>query len=236
MREDEKFVIESVAAFYSGNWRRGENPPDAYIDIGGRAIAVEISRLTQHVTTDSGTRERLSDDQTAVRLARELDEQLKHLVPDGTTVGIRLYPPILKMRKTKAELARNIISLINGNPSNGTELKLKIFDNDILVYVNQHGDPKFKKISAIIFNPHSSPDILKNATYALEDRIKTKTTKCLTLENKTIWLALLNGYWLADADTYHLAMKEISVPHAFEKIIVISDDGSLTILYERTQG
>jgi len=59
MREDEKFVIESVARAYSGDWKPGADPPDAYLTIADRTIAVEISTLTQHVTDDRGTRPRL---------------------------------------------------------------------------------------------------------------------------------------------------------------------------------
>jgi hypothetical protein len=60
MRQDEKFVIESIATAYSGDWKPGEDPPDAYLIVADRPVAVEISTLTQHVTDDRGTRPRLS--------------------------------------------------------------------------------------------------------------------------------------------------------------------------------
>ena len=46
LRDDEEFVITSVAKEFSGTWRPGENPPDAYLSIGTREIAVEISTLS----------------------------------------------------------------------------------------------------------------------------------------------------------------------------------------------
>jgi hypothetical protein len=67
MRKDEKFVIEALSAYCSGKWRPGENPPDAYLDTGDAVIAVEISTLSQQVTSDVGTHPRLSDDETGVR-------------------------------------------------------------------------------------------------------------------------------------------------------------------------
>lgn len=33
MRKDEGFVIESIATAYSGDWKPGTNPPDAYVRI-----------------------------------------------------------------------------------------------------------------------------------------------------------------------------------------------------------
>jgi hypothetical protein len=33
MRKDKGFVIESIATAYSGDWKPGGNPPDAYVRI-----------------------------------------------------------------------------------------------------------------------------------------------------------------------------------------------------------
>jgi hypothetical protein len=232
MRKDEEFVITAVASYCSGSWRTGEDPPDAYIDIGNSAIAVEISMLTQSVTTVDGTRARLSDDQTAICLAGELDTELKLLIPDGTTVGLRLCPPLVKFRKTKKQLAHRITALMRDSVADGTELKLTILDNDIELWVTRHGDPQYKKVSAIIYNRNSSPNILRNAAYALADRIGRKSLKCTPVKKRPLWLALLNDYWLADADTYSLAMTGISIAHPFEKILMVSGDGSVTVLYD----
>jgi hypothetical protein len=62
LRDDENFVITSLEKKFSGTWRPGEKnkSPDAYLSIGAREIAVEISRLTQRITDDRGTRPRLS--------------------------------------------------------------------------------------------------------------------------------------------------------------------------------
>jgi hypothetical protein len=62
LREDEQFVIASIARGLCATWRPGENPPDAYLTLNTGTVAVEISTLTQHVTDDKGTRPRLSDD------------------------------------------------------------------------------------------------------------------------------------------------------------------------------
>ena len=60
IRDDEQFVITSIADSLSAYWRPGENPPDAYL-IWVTTIPVEISTLTQYVTDVKGTRSRLSD-------------------------------------------------------------------------------------------------------------------------------------------------------------------------------
>ena len=47
LREDEEFVIASIARDLSAKWRPGENPPDAYLRLDAGTVAVEISTLTQ---------------------------------------------------------------------------------------------------------------------------------------------------------------------------------------------
>jgi hypothetical protein len=81
LRSDEEFAIRSVAAAVSGEWRPGENPPDAYLKIGEVTIAVEISTLTQHVSNErGGTHARFSEDVCATNLADRLDRELRDIM------------------------------------------------------------------------------------------------------------------------------------------------------------
>jgi hypothetical protein len=47
MREDEIFVMDTVSKMFSGKWGYGEDPPDAYLMVNDREIAVEISTLME---------------------------------------------------------------------------------------------------------------------------------------------------------------------------------------------
>lgn len=65
----------------------------------------------------------------------------------------------------------------------------------------------------------------------MEDRIKVKAQKCATLKFAgPIWLALLNDYFLTEADTYRYALKSITVVHPFQKVLLVSDRGAVDIL------
>jgi hypothetical protein len=87
--------------------------------------------------------------------------------------------------------------------------------------------PSGKKIVGIIANTNTSADIGLNARLVLEDRIYTKSEICSTLP-KPIWLAVLNDYWLADADTYAAASRQIKLAHCFERIFLVSIEGSVS--------
>jgi hypothetical protein len=233
LREDEEFVIASIASSLSGSWRPGENPPDAYLTLGAATVAVEISTLTQYVTDDKGTRSRLSDDIPTAAFADSLNDELQHLIPDGYTIGLVLSSPIFEHRKTKAQLAQIIRGHIADLQSLQIEHKIQINGNAITVFLEHHGETQLKKVSAIFMNRSSSPDILSNATKILEDRIVTKTKKCLHLLSRSpMWLALFNDYWLTDADTYRSALSRLTLQHPFQKILLVNGDGSVHNLYE----
>jgi hypothetical protein len=231
LRQDEEFVITSVAASYSATWRPGENPPDAYLIIGAAEIAVEISTLTQHVTDARGTRSRLTDDFATAKLANTLNEELKDLIPCGYTIGLVLSSPILKLRKTKTKLAEIIRAHAADLSILRHDHELEINGNKITVFLNHHGEPNHKKVSAAFMNRSSNPDILTNVKHILENRIVTKAKICGPL-SKPIWLALFNDYWLTEADTYRYALSQMSLEHPFQKILLVNGDKSVHVLFE----
>ena len=94
MRDDEEYVLKSVARFYSREWRPGEDPPDGYLTVANRTIAVEVSTLTQHITDHKGTRPRRSDDTQAIRLANELDLDFKAQIPTDKRVMAQTIEPL----------------------------------------------------------------------------------------------------------------------------------------------
>jgi hypothetical protein len=234
MRQEEEFVLKSLARLYSGQWRLGEDPPDGYLTLAGYTVAIEVSKLGQHVTDDKGTRPRLSDDIAAIRLANQLDAEFKSAIPINKRVMLILRPPIEEYRKTKAGLATEILSLVRGNPGpDRAERKTSIRGNNIEIYLDESDGNESKRIFAAVAHRTSSPNIVKNVLYILEDRIRVKGQKCAKLTfDGPIWLALLNEYFPSDVGTYRFAMKSVLVEHPFEKILLVSDDGSVIVLQD----
>jgi hypothetical protein len=232
MREDEEFVLNSIARFYSGKWSPGNDPPDGYLILSDRMIAVEVSTLVQHVTDDKGTRSRHSDDTPAIRLANELDSELKGRITAYKQVMLVLRSPINDYRKTKTALAAEILSLVEDNPGpNRAERKITLRGNHIEIYLDQTEGTESKKIVAAVMNPSSNLDILKNVVHILEDRIRVKAQKCANLSfDGPIWLALLNDYFPTDPDTYRFGLQSISIEHPFEQILLVSGSGSVDVL------
>jgi hypothetical protein len=233
LRFDEEFVIRSLAIHYSGDWEGGEKPPDAYLQMCDKLVAVEISTLTQNVSDGrGGSKPRLSEDSTATWLANELNAELQEKIPDGPLVIPTLASPILKARQVKTQLKDKIVGLISNLC--GIEVSEIILGNRIAVYVATNDRSSGKKVVGVITNQKSSSDIPQNTRQILEDRISVRAGKCYSSVFEGLkWLALFNDYWLADNDTYQQAIGSLSLNHPFEKILLVSGNGSVAVLHEK---
>ena len=92
--------------------------------------------------------------------------------------------------------------------------------------------PSGKKVIGVVANRNSSPDILANVQYILNDRINEKVKKCSKVEHRPLWHALFNDYWLAEPDSYEIAMDNLSIKHPFEKICLVLGSKEVHTLYE----
>ena len=235
LRQDEEFVIGAVAGVLSGNWEPGEDPPDAYLSFASETVAVEISTLSQHVTDDGGAAiPRLSQDATALALVKELNAELGAKIPQGCTVHLVLRPPINNKRKLKPQLAEKILDLVQSIELPHV-LEYKAFDNAIEIQVESSNRDWGDKLVGIVMNEKATADILANARFILDDRINVKNKKCQGLNwGGRLWLALFNDYWLASADTYRQAIGVSTIPHRFDRIVVIAGNATVETLYEKT--
>ncbi len=239
LRGDEEFVIKSIANSWSAEWRAGENPPDAYLKVGDREVAIEISILMQNQSDGrGGTRSRLSDDMPAIRLATELNTVLAGKIPYGHTVILTLRTPIVSKRAVKPKLKETILDLVSRGSVQ--TLHKNIFDNLIEVTLSLNDAPG--DICGVV-SQSALPqyNILTETWCLLEDRIIVKERiivkahKCGAFPFQgPLWRALLDRYPLAEFETYQRAMKMIAVDHHFEKILLVSRDRSVTVLFENS--
>ena len=223
LRSVERFVIDAVAAEFSGTWTCGEDPPDAYLTFGGREIAVEISTLTQQPRT--------SDDMGAVGLVRELNLELGGLVPKALTILLILSAPLVgKRNKTKAALANFLREKLVDTQSFTDETRFDANGNVVSIRPIQ-GREGHDKIFGVFLPQHSKTDIRFNARQMLENLIVHKTKTCAGLVGeKPVWLALLNDYPLASSQEYKDVLSQFSTQHPFEKIVLVSRDGTVSEL------
>lgn len=229
--ETEKLVLDFLCKYFGASYRRGEDPPDAYLKLPDEnEIAVEISALEQQVRGKNGSQPRLSGDRSAEKLVNELNKDSSG-IPDGRYVVLTLFTPINKPKEVKSRLQTEIKKLVDSRCK--TEVSLNIPNNEIKVQIC-HGTTSRKIVGLITNQCFSARNIDENAWATLEERISVKAKKYSHWpKEKPIWLALLNNYHLAGEDVYRRAFSSFSGDHPFEKILLISRNGSINVLYER---
>jgi hypothetical protein len=232
VRRDEEFVGRALVAFLGGpssaSVSDGEDPPDLYLHVGGSRTGVEVTRLSQFTFESDGTLgNRATQDFFGIRLLNELDANAGPTLPEELSLLIGLWVPVPNASRFKRSLTE-WVAQIAAAPKEGFNEERKIEGSKVTVSVIEQR-PSGKKIVGFVVNKNSSADIGLNARLVLEDRIRSKAEICGGL-SKPIWLAVLNDYWLADADTYALAGTQLNLSHCFERIFLVSDQGAVNEL------
>jgi hypothetical protein len=126
------------------------------------------------------------------------------------------------------------MALVASVGSDDVTVKHEILGNKITIHLIPEDRPSGKKVVGVVQNEKSSADILANAVAILADRIDVKAQKCKSLKSGNhLWLVLFNDYWLADIGTYRQAFSKLSIEHPFDKILIVSGDKSVVMLYEK---
>ncbi|MGA7153951.1 MAG: hypothetical protein WBY84_21495, partial [Pseudolabrys sp.] len=159
----ERAALEAVARHFSATWEKGEAPPDAYLTIAGKRIAVEVTTTKLRIAERGGlTKPRLRFDRVALGFVRRLQAALSASVPDGRTLILTITAPIRAPSKTAAALEDNIRTYLARQSAQG-EAKHTIHGNQIRVRLVKGGSRRTTKVIGFVHNPDSDPDLRHHA-------------------------------------------------------------------------
>ena len=114
MTPNEIYVLEALQSKFGGKFSDGENPPDAYLYLDNKKIAVEVTRLVEQVKDKAGNLvSRMGHDVPAVNLANELNVAMQDLIPEEKHVLLIIPAPINSIKRTREKLISIIINCIN---------------------------------------------------------------------------------------------------------------------------
>ena len=199
----ERAALEAVARHFSATWEKGEAPPDAYLTIAGKRIAVEVTTTKLRIAERGGlTKPRLRFDRVALGFVRRLQA-----APED---NIRTY------------LARQ---------SAHGEAKHTIHGNQIRVRLVKGGSRRTTKVIGFVHNPDSDPDVLFDITLSLIERIGAKArTGAPARSAGDRWLVLAGDDRFSHMETYRHVYPQLSIPTDFKKVLMVLADGRIETL------
>ena len=230
-RKHQQAAIEAVARHFSATVERGKNPPDAYLQIGGKRVAVEVTAIQRRIADRGCPAEpRLRLDKVALRVVRVLQANLNAVVPEGETVIVTITAPIRLAAKTTSELEERIRACLMRR-SRSVEVKDSIHGNQIQFLVVKGIPRRAAKVIGFVHNPDTDPGILLEMTRSLLERIGAAAGKRASARFAgDRWLVVAVEDELPWVETYRQVYSRLSMPSDFKKIVMVVAGGRVETL------
>jgi hypothetical protein len=251
LKGTEKFVAESLQSYFKKtsvnvSYEDGSDPPDIYLKINGKKVAVEITDIDQNVLKN-----RKTIDYGYLNFIDNIDKEFGHLISADKKILLSFHHDYAKVSTISKKFKNYLKSLINAD-------KLKI-DNSIEDNINDvsfkisilpmptrgtrkivgsampfGGKVKKSRDINTVFDTISDCHLLGQTFNIVNDRIYDKNIKCKNIE-KPIWLALFDNYYNKftyfdnheHLEHYKDTFESIEDFGIFEKILVVFENGDV---------
>jgi hypothetical protein len=230
LKKQERTAIEAVARRFSATWEEGSDPPDVYLMVAGKRVAVDITTLKQRGTgQDDAVKPRLRFDKVATRLIERLQATLGEAVPDGMTVLLTITAPIRLPSKTAASLEDKIQILLRRR-SPGRDEKDTIHGNRVQIRLLRDESERAPKMIGFVHNPDSDPLLLLHMTCALLERIGAEAGKPAPALAGDRWLVIISAEGISCLEAYRYIYSQLRLASDFKKVLMVFGDGRVGML------
>ena len=230
LKKQERTAIEAVARRFSATWEKGSDPPDAYIMVAGKRVAVDITTLKRRGTGQgNAAKPRLRFDKVATRLIERLQATLGETVPDGMTVLLTITAPIRLPSKTAASLEDKIQTLL-GRGSPGRDEKDTIHGNRVQIRLLRDESERAPKMIGFVHNSDSDPLLLLNMTRELLELISAEAGRRAPRLAGDRWLVVISAGGISCLEAYRYIYSQLRMATDFKKILMVFGDGRVGML------
>jgi hypothetical protein len=230
LKKQERTAIEAVARRFSATWEEGTDPPDAYLMVAGKRIAVDITTLKRRGTGQgNAAKPRLRFDKVATRLTERLQATLGETVPDGRTVLLTITAPIRLPSKTAASLEDQIQTLL-GRGSPGRDERATIHGNRVQIRLVRDESGRAPTLIGFVHNSDSDPLLLLNMTSELLELISAEAGRRAPRLAGDRWLVVTSARGSSCLEAYRYIYSQLRMATDFKKILMVFGDGRVGML------
>jgi hypothetical protein len=224
LKKQERGAVEAVARRFSATWEKGSDPPDAYLMVDRKRVAVEITTLKRHgIGQGNAAKPRLRFDKVATRLIERLQATLGETVPDGITVVLTITAPIRVPAKTAAALEARIETLL-GRGSPRRDEKETIHGNRVQIRLLRVKSGRAPKVIGFVHNADSDPLLLLNMTREWFELISAEAgTRAPRLAGDR-WLVVISAGGSSCLEAYRYIYSQLRLATDFKKILMVFGD------------
>jgi hypothetical protein len=230
LNKQERTAIEAVARQFSATWEKGSDPPDAYILVAGKRVAVDITSLKRRGTGQGNpTKSRLRLDKVVTRLIGRLQTTLGETLPEGMTVLLTITAPIRLPSKTAASLEDKIRTLL-GRWSPCRDEKDTIHGNRVRIRLMKDESERAPKMIGFVHNSDADPLLFLNMTRDLLEIINADAGRRGPRLAGDRWLVVISAGRISCLESYRYLYSQLRRATDFKKILMVFGDGSVGTL------
>jgi hypothetical protein len=217
--------LVTVAKRFAATWEQGSGPPDAYLMVAGKRVAVDIRTLKRRgAGHGNAARPRLRFDKVATRLMERLRTTLADIVPDGTTVVLTVTAPIRVPAKTAAALEDKIHTLL-ARRSPGRDEKATVNGNRVRIRVLRNQSERAPKFIGFVHNADTDPLLLLNMTGEWLELIGAEAGRRATKRADDRWLVVMSAGERVLLDACRDTYAQLRMATGFTKVLIVFGDG-----------
>jgi len=230
LTKQERTAIEAVARRFSATWESGSDPPDAYVIVAGKRVAVDITTLKRRRTGQGdAVKPGLRFDKVATRVIERLQATLGRTVPDGMTVLLTITAPIRLPSRTAASLEDRIHALL-GRGWSGRDEKATMHGNRVQMRLAKDESERAPRLIGFVHNPDSDPLLLFNMTRDLLELASTEAARRAPRFADERWLVVRSSGGSSCLEAYRYIYSQLRTATDFTKILMVFDDGRVGML------
>jgi hypothetical protein len=230
LKKQERIAIEAVARRFRATWEKGSDPPDAFVIVARKRVAVDIVTLKRRGTGQgNAAKPRLRFDKVATKLIERLQATLGKTVPDGTTVLLTITAPIRLPSKTAASLEDKIETLL-GRGSPGRDEQDTIHGNRVQIRLLRDESERAPKMIGFVHNSDSDPLLLLNLTRELLALFSTEPGRRAPHFAGDRWLVVISAAGSSCLEAYRYVYSQLRMATNFKQILIVFGDGRVGIL------
>ena len=230
LKKQERIAVEAIARRFSATWEMGSDPPDAYVTVAGKRVAVDITTLKRRGTgRGKASKPRLRFDKVVTRLTERLQATLGETVPDGMTVLLTITAPIRLPSKTAASLEDKVQTLL-GRGSRGRNARATIHGNRVRIRLLRDQSERAPKTIGFVHNSDSDPLLLLNMTRELIELISAEAGRRAARLAGDRWLVVISARGSSCLEAYRSIYSQLRMPTDFKKILMVFADGRVGML------